>query len=84
MATSWPGWQEWNSNHPKSSTMEAGTTNDAQDYDLQQELLRGARGVLRGLREFWQARAFRYQSNTDDDDKDDVVDGSGKTKVTRG
>ena len=74
MATSWPGWQELGSNHPNSSTMEAGTTNDAYDYEKQQELLRGARGVL---------RAFRYQSNRNDDDKDDDVNGSGKTKTTR-
>ena len=35
------------------------------------------------MQEFWQARAFRYQSNIDDDNKDDDIDGSGKTKTTR-
>ena len=64
--------------------MEVGTTKDVYDYKKQHELLRGAREVLRGLQEIWQAQAFRYQSNTDDDDKDDVVDRSGKTKATRG
>ena len=72
MATSWPGWQELGSNHPNSSTLEAGTTNDA-----------GARGVLRGLREFWRARAFQCQYISDAGDDDGDVDGSGTTKTTR-
>ena len=39
MATTWPGWQDWDSSHPNSSTMEAGTMNEAYDYDLSELLV---------------------------------------------
>ena len=38
MDTSWPGWQEWDSSHPNSSTRKAGTTNETYDTDYYEVL----------------------------------------------
>ena len=46
MATDWPGLQEWDSSHPNSFTMNAGTTNEANDVNLRTQLVRSAQGAL--------------------------------------
>ena len=83
VATSWPGWQEQGSDHPNSSTMEAGTMKDDYEHeeDQRQELLQSTRGVLHGQGEIRRARACRYYHSSGEmgDDDDAVVSGNTTT-----